>query len=199
MSVVSRTVDLFYAFRFLKLLVSDWDKTDAYELGIIDAEGKILKKAKDRKTPQEKSAYTVFHRLVFNIKRLLNKIPGGGSKLASYASALYLIKENTGLTDDEIREVLDEVFEDIENFTETDISESVAWFDTEDKLSPGTYLLTQSIASPVTGEVIAFINTKVEAIDFTEAHGNIFGLNIYEVTHMLTKQNILVTSADLKR
>ena len=57
MSVVSRTADLFYAFRFLKLLVSDWDKTDAYELGIIDAEGKILKKAKDRKTPQEKSAY----------------------------------------------------------------------------------------------------------------------------------------------
>ena len=48
MSVVSRTADLFYAFRFLKLLVSSWDKTDAYELGIIDDSGKILKKAKDR-------------------------------------------------------------------------------------------------------------------------------------------------------
>jgi hypothetical protein len=199
MSVVSRTADLFYAFRFLKLLVSSWDKTDAYELGIIDDSGKILKKAKDRKTPQEKSAYTVFHRLVFNVKRLLNKLPFGQTKLASYASALFLIKENTGLTDDEIKEILDKVFEDIEDFTGGDISESASWFDKNNRLSPGTYTLIQDIASPNTGEVIASINTKVKAIDFTEAYGNIFGLNIYQVEHTLTKQKILVTSVDLKR
>ena len=199
MSVVSRTADLFYAFRFLKLLVSSWDKTDAYELGIIDDSGKILKKAKDRKTPQEKSAYTVFHRLVFNVKRLLNKLPFGQTKLASYASALFLIKENTGLTDDEIKEILDKVFEDIEDFTRGDISESASWFDKNNRLSPGTYTLIQDIASPNTGEVIASINTKVKAIDFTEAYGNIFGLNIYQVEHTLTKQKILVTSVDLKR
>ena len=199
MSVVSRTADLFYAFRFLKLLVSSWDKTDAYELGIIDDSGKILKKAKDRKTPQEKSAYTVFHRLVFNVKRLLNKLPFGQTKLASYASALFLIKENTGLTDDEIKEILDKVFEDIEDFTGGDISESASWFDKNNKLSPGTYTLIQDIASPNTGEVIASINTKVKAIDFTEAYGNIFGLNVYQVEHVLTKQKILVTSVDLKR
>jgi hypothetical protein len=186
MSVVSRTADLFYAFRFLKLLVSSWDKTDAYELGIIDDSGKILKKAKDRKTPQEKSAYTVFHRLVFNVKRLLNKLPFGQTKLASYASALFLIKENTGLTDDEIRNVLNDVFDNAQ------------WFD-KNKLAPGTYTLVQDIASPNTGEVIASINTKVKAIDFTEAYGEIFGLNVYQVEHVLTKQKILVTSADLKR
>jgi len=199
MSVVSRTADLFYAFRFLKLLVSSWDKTDAYELGIIDAEGKILKKAKDRKTPQEKSAYTVFHRLVFNVKRLLNKLPFGQTKLASYASALFLIKENTGLTDDEIKEILDKVFEDIEDFIGSDISESALWFDKNNKLCPGTYTLIQDIASPNTGEVIANANTKVKAIDFTEAYGEIFGLNVYQVEHLLTKQTILVTSVDLKR
>lgn len=197
MSVVSRTADLFYAFRFLKLLVSSWDKTDAYELGIIDAEGKILKKSKDRKTPQEKSAYTVFHRLVFNVKRLLNKLPFGKTKLASYASALFLIKENTNLTDDEIRNVLNDVFDDLEETI--DISESAQWFDKSNKLAPGTYTLTQEIASPVTGEVIANINTKVKAIDFTEAYGEIFGLNVYQVEHVLTKQKILVTSTDLKR
>lgn len=197
MSVVSRTADLFYAFRFLKLLVSSWDKTDAYELGIIDANGKVLKKSKDRKTPQEKSAYTVFHRLVFNVKRLLNKLPFGQTKLASYASALFLIKENTDLTDDEIRNVLNDVFEDLEETI--DISESAQWFDKNNKLAPGTYTLTQEIASPVTGEVIANINTKVKAIDFTEAYGEIFGLNVYQVEHVLTKQKILVTSTDLKR
>ena len=197
MSVVSRTADLFYAFRFLKLLVSSWDKTDAYELGIIDAEGKILKKAKDRKTPQEKSAYTVFHRLVFNVKRLLNKLPFGQTKLASYASALFLIKENTQLTDDEIKDVLNQVFDDLEETI--NLSENASWFDKNSRLSPGTYTLIQDIASPNTGEVIASINTKVKAINFTEAYGNIFGLNIYQVEHMLTKQKILVTSVDLKR
>jgi hypothetical protein len=197
MSVVSRTADLFYAFRFLKLLVSSWDKTDAYELGIIDANGNVLKKAKDRKTPQEKSAYTVFHRLVFNVKRLLNKLPFGQTKLASYASALFLIKENTGLTDDEIRNILNDVFDDLEETI--DISESASWFDKNNLLSPGTYTLVQDIASPNTGEVIAGINTKVKAIDFTEAYGEIFGLNVYQVEHVLTKQKILVTSTDLKR
>ena len=159
---------------------------------------KSLRKLKI-KTPQEKSAYTVFHRLVFNLKRLLNKLPGGGSKLASYASALYFIKEHTGLTDDEIKEVLDKVFEDLEDFIESDISESSSWFEKKNRLSPGTYSLIQDIASPNTGEVIASINTKVKAIDFTEAYGNIFGLNIYQVEHTLTKQKILVTSVDLKR
>ncbi len=197
MGAISRTADLFYAFRFLKLLVSSWDNTEAYKLGIIDDKGKLLKKAQDRKTPQEKSAYTVFHRLVFNVKRLLNKLPFGQTKLASYASALFLIKENTDLTDEEIRNVLNDVFEDLEETI--DISESAQWFDKNNKLAPGTYTLVQEIASPKTGEVIAHINTKVRANDFTEAHGDIFGLNVYQVEHILTKQKILVTSMDLKR
>ena len=186
MGAISRTADLFYAFRFLKLLVSSWDNTEAYKLGIIDDKGKLLKKAQDRKTPQEKSAYTVFHRLVFNVKRLLNKLPFGQTKLASYASALFLIKENTDLTDQEIRDVLNDVFEDLEETI--DISESAQWFDKNNKLAPGTYTLVQEIASPQTGEVIAHINTKVKTNDFIEAHGNIFGLNIYQVEHILTKQ-----------
>ena len=197
MGAISRTADLFYAFRFLKLLVSSWDNTEAYKLGIIDDKGKLLKKAQDRKTPQEKSAYTVFHRLVFNVKRLLNKLPFGQTKLASYASALFLIKENTDLTDQEIRDALNDVFEDLEETI--DISESAQWFDKNNKLAPGTYTLVQEIASPQTGEVIAHINTKVKTNDFIEAHGNIFGLNIYQVEHILTKQKILVTSTDLKR
>ena len=67
MSIVSRTADLFYAFRFLKLLVTPWEKTEAFELGIIDKSGKAIKKAADRKTPQEKSSYTVFHYFAYTI------------------------------------------------------------------------------------------------------------------------------------
>ena len=104
--VVSRTADLFYAFRFLKMLVTPWDKLPAYELELIDANGKLIKKPK---TNEEKSAYTVFHRLVFNIKRLLNKLPFGQSKLASYATALFLIKEHTGIPEAKLREILEEI------------------------------------------------------------------------------------------
>lgn len=197
MSVVSRTADLFYAFRFLKLLVTPWEKTTAFELGIIDKNGKTLKKSKDRTTSQERSAYTVFHRLVFNLKRLLAKVPGGSSRLATYASALFLIKEHTNLTEDEIRDVLNSVFEDLEETI--DLSESSAWFEKNNKLAPGTYKLVQEVASPQTGEVIAHINTNVKALDFVEPHGSIFGLNVYQVEHTLTKQKILITSMDIKR
>jgi len=197
MGIVSRTADLFYAFRFLKLLVTPWDKTEAYELGVIDDSGKVIKKAQDRKTPQEKSSYTVFHRLVFNVKRLLQKAPGGGSRLASYAAALFLIKEHTDLSEDEIKKVLDEVLEDLEE--SIDLSESAAWFEKDNKLAPGKYKLVQDIASPKTAEVIAHINSMVSVVDFTEPSGSIFGLNVYQVEHVLTKQKILITSADIKR
>ena len=191
MGILSRTGDLFYAFRFLKLLVTPWENMPAYELGIIDGNGKVLKK---RTTPEEKSAYTVFHRLVFNVKRLFNKIPGGGlgRKLASYASALFLIKETTGMDEESIREVLDEIFGDLESI---DLSEN----NVNHRLTPGTYFLTNEIASINTGEIIGFINNKVKVNDFAEPYGSIFGLNVYQVEHVNTKQKLLVTSADIKK
>jgi len=198
MGIISRTGDLFYAFRFLKLLVTPWESMDAYRLGIIDNNGKILKKKADRKTPQEKSAFTIFHRLVFNIKRLLNKVPGSlGTKLATYASALFLVKEETGLDDDQLQKVLNDIFGDFNG--SIDISESASWFDKNNQLAPGEYILVQEIASPNTAEIIANINTKVNVSEFTEPTGSIFGLNVYQVEHVLTKQQILITSADIKR
>jgi len=191
MGIISRTGDLFYAFRFLKLLVTPWDKMPAYELGIIDGNGKVLKKK--RETPEEKSAYTVFHRLVFNIKRLLGKLPFGKTKLATYASALFLIKESTGMSEDSIHEILSEIFDDLEN--QIDLSEH----NVNHKLTPGTYVLKNEIASIDTGEIIGHINNKVKANDFLEPYGSIFGLNIYQVEHINTKQKLLVTSMDIEK
>ena len=100
MSIISRSADLFYAFRFLKLLVTPWESMEAYKLGIIDKDGKVIKKT--RTTSEEKAAYTVFHRLVFNIKRLLSRLPFGKTKIASWATALFLIKEETGMSEEAI-------------------------------------------------------------------------------------------------
>ena len=107
--ILSRAADLFYAFRFLKLLVTKWENTPAYKLGLIDKKGKRLKDKKIE-TPVQKSAYTVFHRLVFNLKRLLMKIPGVSTgRLASYAAALFLIREHTGMSESQIKKIMDQV------------------------------------------------------------------------------------------
>lgn len=194
MTVVSRTADLFYAFRFLKLLVTPWDKMGAYENGIIDENGKVLIKGKDIKDPKAKATYTVFHRLVFNLKRILNKLPFGKSKLASYAAALFLIKENTGLTEDQIRKVLDNVLEDMD---ET-LNESV-FFIKEDIINPGKYKLVSEMASINTGEIIAFPGQEVIVQEHSKPVDYMLNTGIYEVTHTLTNQKLYISSGDIKK
>ena len=102
---MNRLVNAFVIYQFIKLLVLDFDKTEAYKLGIIDKDGNYLKKQKDLKTSKEKLASNIFTRLVWNIKKLLGKIPGGQTRIASYAAALLLIKEQQGsynITEEEL-------------------------------------------------------------------------------------------------
>jgi hypothetical protein len=92
--MVAKVADLVLIYSFLKRLTTPFDKTEAYKLGIIDKDGKRIK-SKEVKTTEEQNAYGYFDRLVFNIKKLLERLPGGKNRLASYAAALFLIKEST--------------------------------------------------------------------------------------------------------
>ena len=87
-------IDSLIAFRILYLLVTPFKDTKAFKLGIIDETGKLLRRMSDFKTTEEKDAYNMLFRLVFNLKRLLNKLPGGESKLKNIAAAYFLVKEN---------------------------------------------------------------------------------------------------------
>lgn len=89
-------IDTWIVYRVLRILTTPWDEQDAFKLGIIDANGVVLKHQRDLKTSEEKNAYTLLHRLVFNLKRILEKLPLGKTKLARYATALFLIKEHMG-------------------------------------------------------------------------------------------------------
>jgi hypothetical protein len=93
---MSNTIDNVIAFRVLYLLVTPFEKSDAYKLGIIDKEGNQLKKMKDLKTSDEKSAYNYLTKLVFNLKKLIAKVPGGSTQFASFVAAYWLIKESNG-------------------------------------------------------------------------------------------------------
>jgi len=45
-SLATRAGDIYYSFRFVKLLTTPWSETDAYKLGIIDENGKRDKSVK---------------------------------------------------------------------------------------------------------------------------------------------------------
>ena len=188
MGLLSKAADTIYAFRFLKLLTTPFNKTKAFELGIIDEKGKVLKKSRELKTAEEKSAYTHFHRLVFNIKKI---IPG--STLGSSAAALFLLKEHTGMSEKQILEILDNTISE-----EMDLHGS-QWFLSETRLIPGNFKLVRDIAHPQTGELIGLKGTFVENVNFREPVGSFSNINIYEVNHKLTNQTLLVTNHDITR
>jgi hypothetical protein len=90
---MSRIVDNLIAYRVLKMLVTNFTDTEAFKLGIIDAKGKNLRKANTLKTSDERNAYTFLNRLVFNMKKIINRLPGGENKTKSLVAALWLVKE----------------------------------------------------------------------------------------------------------
>jgi hypothetical protein len=90
---MSRIVDNLIAYRVLKMLVTNFTDTEAFKLGIIDAKGKNLRKANTLKTSEERDAYTFLNRLVFNMKKIINRLPGGENKTKSLVAALWLVKE----------------------------------------------------------------------------------------------------------
>lgn len=84
-------VDTYLVYKIITILTKKWEDQDAYKFGIIDEKGNVLKKARTLDTKKEKDSYTVLIRFVFNLKRLLEKIPGGKSKFGSYAAAATLL------------------------------------------------------------------------------------------------------------
>ena len=196
MSNISRAADTFYAFRFLKLLITPWKDTGAYEQGIVDENGKVLKKGSQLKTTAEKSQYTIFHRLVFNIKRLINKLPFGKTRLGSWITALYLIKEETGLSEDEINDIMATL--ELDNIPTDQLKEST-WFINDSVLMSGVYTLKNDSISPKTGEVVGKKGSQVLVQEELDPLGEMSGISMYKVTHIGTNQEVIVNSWELKR
>jgi hypothetical protein len=196
MGLLSGAANAYFTYKFLRLMTQDWEDTDAFKLGVIDQDGKALKKVRDLVSSEEKDSYSVFNRLAFNLKRLLNKLPFGKSKLASYGAALYLIKEDAGVDDDTLYQILEDV-----GMTEQEllcnVSESYL-VDKSNNLSPGKYVLEANIASPITAEIIAKPGHSI-VIENTEPKDIVMGIPIYEAKHQLSGQTIYISSEDIRR
>ncbi|MBI33568.1 MAG: hypothetical protein CMD98_06850 [Gammaproteobacteria bacterium] len=150
---ISRVADVYYTYRFIKTLVTKWEDMDAYKLGIIDEKGKNLIKYRKLKTNEQKDAFTTFHRLVFNIKRLMEIMPFGRSKLASYAAALFLLREETGMSEEGIMNALDELGYEHHLEDELDL--------TEDTLVAGEYILNHTLSEEFSrGKVVTLVDLE---------------------------------------
>jgi hypothetical protein len=195
MGLVKRAADLAYTFRFIRMLVLDWKEWDAYKEGIINAEGKRNRNVKID-SDEKKSAYTPFIRLCANVKRLVNNIPGGSSKLGSFASALYLIKEHYKLTDKQIESITKKI-----GISSVDlVLENNDWFVIENnQISPGVYKLKENKLLSKNLHEMAWRKDTIRIHDNCFPIGSIFGISIYEATHIKTNQKIHITINEIDK
>ena len=193
MGLLKKAADTVYAFRFIRMLVLDWKDWDAYKAGVIDENGKRVKSVKIDNL-EKSSTWTPFIRLCANIKRLVSKAPGGGSRLGSFAAALYLIKEKTGMTDKEIKQICEKVGIEPLDF----LNENSEWFVLEDRqLSHGVYRLRDSKVLNNTIEEMCNAKDQIRILEDCYPVGDVFGVDIYEATHMRTNQKIYVTIREI--
>ena len=192
---MGRAIDLLITYRVIKMLVTPFEKTEAYKLGIIDKNGKVLRKARTLKTAKEKEAYTLLHRFVFNLKRLINIIPGGKSKLGTYAAALgLLLKENKDINMVELEKDLYKHLSENNLIKLDDVNESVGF----DFLEEGKYIITDQLED-LNGNVTAEVGDVVYTTENQKPFDNYFGVNLYHVINEDTKQKVMVSEDNIER
>jgi len=200
---MGRAVDLFVTYRFLKLLTTPFNKTEAFKLGIIDKDGNRLTNEDGSvevlRTPDEKGAYTILHKLIFNIKKLFAKVPGLRTKVGTYAAALFLLKdtfkehvEDPDIFEKEFMKYLKEEGYELDN----SISEDVIGFG--EILPKGNYVLVTDILNKEEEELSAKKGDKVVAYDDEAPVDTILGVEIFPVVHVKTQEKIYVSLEDIK-
>ena len=206
---MGRAIDLFVTYRFLKILTTPFDKQDAYKLGIIDKDGNRkmgkpipgikVSKPDPLKTSEEKAAYTILHKLIFNIKKLFNKVPGLKTKVGTYAAALYLLKDtfkesvdDPDVFEKEFMKYLKEQGLEIDD----SISEEVVGFG--EVLPKGEYVLKQDILNKEEEELTARKGDIVNAYEDVPPVDTILGVEIFPVVHKKSGSVIYVGLEDLK-
>ena len=201
---MGRAIDLFVTYRFLKLLTTPFEKTDAFKLGIIDEKGNRIKKPKSTQpavelaTVEQKNAYTILHKLVFNIKKIFQKVPGLRTKVGTYAAALFLLKDTfkESVNDPDMfeKEFMKYLKENNIEFDD-EISEEVIGFG--EILPKGEYVLSNDILNKEEEELSAKKGDKVVAYEDEAPVDTILGVEIFPVIHIKSQEKIYVSLEDI--
>ena len=202
---MGRAIDLFVTYRFLKLLTTPFEKMDAYKFGIIDEKGNRIKKPSSTKpavelaTTELKNSYTILHKLVFNIKKIFNKVPGLRTKVGTYAAALFLLKDTFKESVDDPDMFEKEFMKYLkENNVEFDdsISEEVIGFG--EVLPKGNYVLVNDILNKEEEELSAKRGDKVIAYEDEAPVDTVLGVEIFPVIHTKSQEKIYISLEDIK-
>jgi hypothetical protein len=148
----------------------------------------------------EQSAYTVLHKLVFNIKRIFAKVPGLRTRLGTYAAALFLLKdtfkehvEDPDMFEKGLMEYLKQQGVEFDNSIVEEVTLD------NGKLSKGIYVLTQDVVTTeAENEIDALEGDEVEVFEDSPPEDTILGVDVFGVVHKKTKQKIYVSSEDIK-
>ena len=202
---MGRAIDLFVTYRFLRLLTTPFEDTDAFKLGIIDEKGNRIKLPKSTKpavelsTSELKNSYTILHKLVFNIKKIFSKVPGLRTKLGTYAAALFLLKDtfkesvdDPDMFEKEFMKYLKEQGYEIDD----SISEEVIGFG--EVLPKGEYVLVNDILNKEEEELTAKKGDKVIAYEDEAPVDTVLGVEIFPVVHVKSQEKIYVSLEDIK-
>ena len=202
---MGRAIDLFVTYRFIKLLVTPFEKQEAYKLGVIDKNGnRILIPGTNKptilNTIAEKNSYTVLHKLVFNIKKIFGKVPGLRTKLGTYAAALFLLKDtfkedvDPKMWEREFLKYLKENNFELDNT----ISEEVTL--ENGQLPKGIYKLVNDITfdKEDAESPDALEGDEVQVFELTAPTDTVLGVEIFPVIHMPTQSKIFVSAEDIK-
>ena len=202
---MGRAIDLFVTYRFIKLLVTPFEKQEAYKLGVIDKNGnRILIPGTNKptilNTIAEKNSYTVLHKLVFNIKKIFGKVPGLSTKLGTYAAALFLLKDtfkedvDPKMWEREFLKYLKENNFELDNT----ISEEVTL--DNGQLPKGIYKLVNDITfdKEDAESPDALEGDEVQVFELTAPTDTVLGVEIFPVIHMPTQSKIFVSAEDIK-
>ena len=202
---MGRAIDLFVTYRFLKLLTTPFEKTDAFKLGIIDKDGNRIRKPNSSQveveltTSQLKNSYTILHKLVFNIKKIFSKLPLLKTKIGTYAAALFLLKDTfkEHMQDPDIFEKeFMKFLKENKVVLDTEISEEVIGFG--EVLPKGEYVLKNDILNKEEEELTAKKGDKVVAFEDEAPVDTVLGADIFAVIHDKTKEKIYVSLEDIK-
>ena len=202
---MGRAIDLFVTYRFIKILVTPFEKQEAYKLGVIDKNGnRILIPGTNKptilNTIAEKNSYTVLHKLVFNIKKIFGKVPGLRTKLGTYAAALFLLKDtfkedvDPKMWEREFLKYLKENNFELDNT----ISEEVTL--DNGQLPKGIYKLVNDITfdKEDAESPDALEGDEVQVFELTAPTDTVLGVEIFPVIHMPTQSKIFVSAEDIK-
>jgi hypothetical protein len=154
-----------------------------------------LKKAKDLTTEVKRSAFTLLHRLVFNCKRIMSKIPLVRTQLGTYATALFLLKEHYNLAHIPEGDVSKFLIENKLVKFDDNISEEVIGFGS--MLPMGEYKLKDQVTGD-DEEIDAQPGDIVNALQDTPPSDTILGVDVFPVIHQKSNKIIYVSLEDIK-